>query len=354
MSSLRFALILVLFASVGLLRAGDFEFHGYGELHYNAPEDGEKELDLHRFVLGMHYTWDDKWSFDMEVDFEHAFEEPEFEFLHLDYAYHESLNFRAGLILMPMGMLNQNHEPPLFFSVERPYVEKYILPTSWQEPGFGAFGHFGQGFDYQAYIISSVAANGDKGNGGIRGWRTSGGESPANDVAFTGRLTWSTPGLTVGTSLFSGNVVNSEASEVNSSMFLYDVDFHFRKSGFDVRGTYATSHLSDAAKLNQELGWEGAQSAGEDQYGYYLTCGYNLLKGRAQRLMPFVRFEKYDTQDGVPVGFENDPTTERQITTVGVSFYPRADVVIKADYEDWDITDGDAKKQFNLGIGFQY
>lgn len=342
-----------LLAFAGLVRAGEVHFHGYGELHFNAPANADNELDLHRFVIGLNYSFNDQWSFDMEIDLEHAFDEPEFEFLHLDYAYRESLNFRSGLILMPVGQLNQNHEPNLFFSVERPYTEKAIIPTTWQEPGVGVFGSFADGFDYQAYAVAGVHAAGSDGSNGIRGWRSKGIDSTANEAAFVGRLTWRQPGLQLGASLFHGGIDQGRDLDFNSDLTLWDIDFHWQAAGFDVRGTYVDSSVSNPEDLNAYLQLDGEKSVG-DQSGYYLTVGYDVLHGKKQKLIPFLQVEHYDTQDGVPEGFINLLSTENDIFTMGVAYYPIAYLAIKLDYEQWeDGADGE-KRQFNAGIGFQY
>lgn len=333
--------------------AGDIHFHGYGEGHFNAPSNDDNQLDLHRFVIGLQYTFDDRWSFDMEVDFEHAFEEPEFEFLHLDYAYQESLNFRAGLILMPVGQLNQNHEPNLFFSVERPYLEKEIIPTSWQEPGVGVFGAFGEGFDYQAYLVGGLKADGNDGSKGIRGWRSKGIESPANEAAFVGRLTWSQPGLQTGFSLFHGGIDQGRDLGFNSNLTLWDVDFHWNQAGWDIRGTYASATLSNPEDLNAYLGLEGEKSVG-DQNGFYATVGYDVLHGKKQKLVPFVTYESYDTQDGVPTGFSDKASTAKDIFTIGLAYFPIPKLALKMDYESWEDGADGTRSQFNAGFGFQY
>ncbi len=345
--------ILIIFVLADSTQAGEVHLHGYGELHFNAPTNADNELDLHRFVLGLSYTFDDQWSFDMEIDFEHAFEEPEFEFLHLDYAYREELNFRGGLLLMPVGQLNQSHEPNLFFSVERPYTEKNIIPTSWQEPGIGVFGQVGNGIDYQGYLVAGMKADGDDGSKGIRGWRSKGIESSANEVAFVGRLSWSQPGLQVGASLFHGGVDQGRDLDFNSDLTLWALDFHWTQSGFDLRGTYASSSVSNPEDLNAYLGLEGDKSVG-DQLGYYVTAGYDLFNGKKQRLMPFVTLEHFDTQENVPTGFLNKEATEQDVVTVGLAYFPIPRLALKVDYEQWqDGADGE-RSQFNAGFGFQY
>ena len=136
----------------GLKRFGTFgKFHlfGYGELHYNGRVGpAGNEIDFHRLVLGFGYDFNDWLEFRAELDFEHAFQEPELEYAYLDFLIKEYFNVRAGAILVPMGHINQHHEPPLFYSVERPEVYRVLIPTTWQEGGAGFHGKLPGGFDY--------------------------------------------------------------------------------------------------------------------------------------------------------------------------------------------------------------
>ena len=127
------------------------QFHGYGEFHYNNPETGTmdqsatSEADVHRFVLGWTYEFTPVIRLDAEIDYEHAAREIELEYAHLDYDLSPTTSLRVGSLLMPVGPLNEFHEPPLYYSVERPYVQRSIIPTSWQENGLGMVGRAANG-----------------------------------------------------------------------------------------------------------------------------------------------------------------------------------------------------------------
>ena len=104
---------------------------GYGELHFNVPTEGRQtQVDQHRFVIGLHAKLADWIHFEAEIDFEHAAQELEFELAHLDFLIHPAVNFRVGVMLLPVGFLNEFHEPPLFWSVERPLLQKVVIPTT--------------------------------------------------------------------------------------------------------------------------------------------------------------------------------------------------------------------------------
>ena len=90
--------------------------HGYGETHWIGDPDGDFKVDQHRFVIGVHSELTDWIHLNAEIDFEHAAQQLEFEFGHLDFLLSQNINIRAGTMLMPMGNLNEFHEPNKFFT----------------------------------------------------------------------------------------------------------------------------------------------------------------------------------------------------------------------------------------------
>src|SRR5882672_11611623 len=144
---------------------GKLQFHGYGEFHYNNPRidtmssGAGNVLDVHRFVLGWEYEFTENIRVEAELDYEHAAKELELEEAYLEYDLLPALSLRVGTLLMPVGSLNETHEPPLYYSVERPYVERYIIPTTWQENGAGVVGQTSKGrVRYRAYVTAGLDA----------------------------------------------------------------------------------------------------------------------------------------------------------------------------------------------------
>ena len=123
---------------------------GYMEMHLNAPldrVDGDPILDFHRFVLLFSHSFSDRLRFVGELEVEHAFVEGledagevELEQAYIDVLLKPALNFRAGMLLVPVGIINERHEPPVFHGVERPFVDTVIVPTTWFEAGAGVHG----------------------------------------------------------------------------------------------------------------------------------------------------------------------------------------------------------------------
>ncbi|MCF8326873.1 MAG: hypothetical protein K9I29_01140, partial [Bacteroidales bacterium] len=178
-----------------LATEGNLLIGGYGEVHYNQPLSNTRynngKLDVHRVVMLFGYNFDDRTSFVTEVEYEHV-KEVYIEQAFLQYELNDFINFRAGLLLVPMGIINEYHEPTTFHGVERPWVDKYIVPTTWREIGMGISGNIIQAsLRYQLYIINGFngfdgAAN-FSGNSGLRGGRQKGAESFMSSPAFSTR-----------------------------------------------------------------------------------------------------------------------------------------------------------------------
>ncbi|MFA6041956.1 MAG: porin, partial [Methylophilus sp.] len=197
---------------------------GYGELHYNNfSGDGvssttKDEIDFHRFVLFFGHRFNDWISFKSELELEHSNTENggavELEQAYLDFNFNEKINAKAGIFLMPLGLINETHEPPSFYGVERNIVETRILPSTWWEAGASLYGELAPGWKYQAGLTSSLnAANfGKFATKGVREGRSNVSSAPAENIAFSGRVDYScVPGVTVGASVFTGNTGQDHA-----------------------------------------------------------------------------------------------------------------------------------------------
>jgi hypothetical protein len=333
-------------------------FSGYGELHYNAASDDVAELDFHRLVLGFGYQFNDRISLHAELDFEHAFTEPELEFAYLDFFFKEAVSIRAGAVLVPVGPLNEFHEPPLFYSVERPYTQKFVLPTTWQEPGAGILGTLADGsLGYRFYAIGGLDASKFRAQDGIRGGRQKSAEARAEDLAVVGRIEYSPLlGVTIGTSGYYGGAAQGADSLGDAAVGLVEVDGLINLAGVEIRGVLAGVFVDGADSISANNGDGG--TVGERMFGWYGQVAYHLLRRlsntTAQDLVLFARFEQFDTQQEVPDGFLRDPKNDRQVVTVGGSYLPVPEVAIKADFEFWESGDGASWEQMNLGVTFMY
>ena len=336
---------------------------GYGELHYNNFQGGAKdkdEIDFHRFVLFFGHRFNDWISLKSELELEHSNTENggavELEQAYLDFNFSDKLNAKAGIFLTPLGFINETHEPPTFFGVERNFIETRIIPSTWWEAGAALYGEVAPGWKYQAGLTSSL--DGSKfenfATKGIREGRRNVSEAPAENIAFAGRLDYTgQPGLTAGISLFTGKTGqdNDALNGADARLTLWDAHLRYNKDKFDLRALYAQGHLSDAEDLNAAFGLETA----ERFYGYYIEAAYHIWQQGEQDFAPFIRYEKWDTQAALPTGTARSAGSNNHVVTVGANYWPHPRVVLKADYQTFDKDDEDkGDKRFNLGLGYMF
>ena len=337
-------------------------FGGYGDIHYNNPEIGTMDksapasTDVHRFVLGWGYEFTSEIRFEAEVDFEHGAQEIELELAHLDYDLSPNLTLRAGSVLMPIGPLNEFHEPPNYYSVERPYVEKYVIPTTWNEIGVGLVGRSKSGaLSYRGYVVTGLDAAGFNALDGLHDGLSHGAEGKAEDLAGVARLEYaSKAGFSVGVSGYYGGADQGDSALGNVYVGVGGLDARYKRHGFDLRGVGYVVTVDGAENVFLATG----QLVGKTMTGWYGEAAYDLLHrgdgegGRA--LVVFGRFESIDTMDETWGGFPPNPAAGREVITGGLSYYPIEKIAFKGDFEHWkDDTDAELNR-FNLGMAFRF
>jgi hypothetical protein len=280
------------------------------------------------------------------------------EFAYVEYRHRPWLNVRAGLLLPPMGFINELHEPTVFLGAKRPEVERVIIPTTWRENGAGLWGET-ENFSYRAYILNGFDGEGFEASG-LRGGRQKGSKAKANDLAFTGRFDYvGTAGLTAGVSLWHGgsgqDLEDTSGDPVDATTTIVDVHLDWRFRGLELRAVGVRGEVDDVAQLNDALGFAGDDSVGETLEGAYVQLGYDVFSRGdhgQQALIPFVRWESLDTQKEVPSGFGDDPGNDRDILTVGLQWQPIDHVVLKAEWQDHDNEAGRGTDQISLLLGY--
>ena len=364
---------------------------GYGEINYtsfvnDADASGDSfpggtfsdskldRADALRLVLYLGYKFTDRIIFNSEIEFEHgstggstatsgsgtvAVELATLDFMLADWA-----NARAGLVLLPMGFINEIHEPPFYLGVSRPETERRILPTTWREVGAGLFGNIGEELEYRAYMVTGFNAAGFS-SSGIRGGRQQGNRALAEDFAVVGRMDWTPrPGLLLGGSAYVGNSGQDQTSSStgldlpDAQLAIGELHAQWRSGGFQTRGVFAYSHLSDAGDLNVALGNSPTSPIAQDMLGGYVELGYDLwdlfFEGDGKSLIPFVRVEYVDTQYDVPSGYTADRNDAFWLTTTGIDFKPHPNVALKLEYRNFDPRAGDIPDELSVGMGFAF
>jgi hypothetical protein len=264
-------------------------------------------------------------------------------------------------VLVPVGFVNENHEPIFFYGVFRPKVDRSLIPTTWNQNGVGIYGDLGP-VRYKAYFLTGLDAFGPEplqASSWIRNART-GASGPARTFAGVAQLTADVGPATFGASFYGGDAgqgaTTATGERISPTVLLGEVHALVAWKGLQARGLAAWGSLGDAGLVSAALGLSGAQVIGSEAWGAYVEVGYDVLTllGSSMSLSPFLRFEALNTQAGVPAGGVQDPALNQRVLTAGLDFKPIPQVVVKAD---WQQTSSDAPgslQQWDLGLGFVF
>jgi len=311
---------------------------GYGELHYNNYEDKDAKIDFHRFVLFFGHEFSDSVRFFSEFELEHSLSgdgkpgEVELEQAYVEVDINKNVSSKVGLFLIPVGIINETHEPPTFYGVERNPVEKNIIPATWWEAGAS--------FNYKP--VGGLSVDGAATSGlfvgddySIRGGRQKVAKATAENLAYTGRIKYTAvTGLELAATVqYQTDLTQGTAGVDKADATLFEAHAIYQISDFSVRALYA----------RWDINGDEAKALGRDeQTGWYLEPSYKVTN----TLGVFARYAEYDNNAG------NSDSTAVESTSVGINYYLHENVVLKADYENL----GGAKdsKGFNLGFGYQF
>ncbi len=349
---------------------------GYVEGHYAYRNMGDNptnnEVNLDREVLYLGYKFNNWLAWNSEIEFENASTEENgsvtVEFSTLDFLIRPEFNARVGVLLLPMGILNEVHEPPFYYGTFKPQVETSIIPTTWSEYGAGFFGRIGETLSYRVYVVDGLDAQGFE-SSGIREGRQGSSESNANDLAFVGRLEWEPlAGLTVGGSYYNGNSGQGQKIDVGGTEFampktpisIFELHSIYHWQGLTTRALYAQSHIGNAGELSTLF-----SNADHEQpvisrrmLGGYVEVAYDVMPllsaGTEMSLEPFFRWEYCDTQNDVTAGFVADRMFKQRIYVPGIQFKPIPNVVLKLDYRNVDDFAGKVGDQVDFGFGLVF
>lgn len=339
---------------------------GYMEAHLNKLRGEPGELDFHRFVLLFGHSFSSRIKFWSELELEHALVEGgerkgevALEQAYLDFLLKPYLNFRAGMLLAPVGLINERHEPPSFNGVERPLVETFIIPSTWRDLGVGITGDLGGGLRYRGYVMGGLDATGFSAEEGLRGGRQSGFRSSFRNPSKVFRLEYSgVPRLALGTSFYTGHA-GFNLRTVNPRVDLFALDGRFSRGPLDFRGILAHVWIRRAGELNDALRRQFGSNPNiaRRMLGYYLEPAVHVLPRRSRNdLILFTRYEKYNTQHRMPEGYLPLPQFDRSAWFVGATFKPVPDVALKFDYVFHRSASGvfHPPDGINLGVGWWF
>jgi hypothetical protein len=339
---------------------------GYGEVRFRGANHGKSDIfDALRMVLYTGYKFNDWIVLNSELEFEHAGTggggSVSTEFLTLDFLFCDCFNARAGLLLLPMGFVNEIHEPVFFFGNERPEVERSIIPTTWRENGAGFYGSvFDDRVRYRVYGVNGFDASGFS-SSGFRGGRQKGSEALAEHFAFVGRVDVEpAPGVVMGGSLYYGNSGQNQTvpggKVPDAATTIWEVHGELKRYGAHVRGLYSQSFLEDSVELTTVLGL--TSPIARRMNGGYVEFAYDVLPlflpDTEMSVEPFYRYERLDTQRAVRSALGPPALgADQRYHVVGIQYEPHPQVVLKLDYRNID-SEGGEPDEIQVGFGFVF
>ena len=318
----------------------DVSIGGYGELHYNNFGDkGRNEIDFHRFVLYFNYEFNDKVRLFTELELEHSLAgegkpgEVELEQAYIQVDLDDYSTINAGLFLMPVGILNETHEPDTFYGVERNPVEARIIPTTWWEAGVMYSGRTDSGLSYDVALHSGLQS--DPTNFSIRGGRQKVAEATAEHLATTARIKYTgTAGLELAATLHRQNDITQVVGDGYDAATLLQAHARWNSGPIGATAFYAMWDIDGAA---------AASTGADEQTGMYFEANYRINDAFGI----FARQSIWDETAG------SAADTEKTQTNAGVNYWVHEHAVFKFDIQSQDVNAGDLDG-FNLGVGYSF
>ncbi|GJI90829.1 hypothetical protein [Duganella hordei] len=344
---------------------------GYGEINYNRPtkDASGAQADVRRAVIAIEHRFDEKTKIVSEFEWEHAIVsaddkgESEVEQLYVEREFGNGLRSKVGLYLIPMGLLNTNHEPTAYYGVERNFIETAIIPSTWREVGVSLSGDTAGGLTWDTGITTGFdlgkwdAAGSDGRESPLGAIHQEGQFAKSRDLSVHAALNWrGVPGLLLGGSVFTGKLGHKAEGFAANDARLTMVDLHARYTPgpWDLSALYARGQISNTEALNETL--VGNPTPVPKSFaGWYAQAAYQALKSGDYTLSPFARYEQFNTAKSyaaVPQGLGVAPSPDEKVTTVGANLRVGEGVVLKADYQ-W-FKEDKLRDRLNLGMGFSY
>ncbi len=360
-------------ASKALINPRGVSIGGYGEIWFtNIPNQRPNtEVDLYRFIVYLGYAFTEKLKFNSEIEIEHAKieggeegGEVAIEFAFVDYRFNKLLGIRGGMVLVPLGITNEYHEPPTYMSVRQPYLEKSLFPFTWRENGVGAYGETDL-LEYRVYLINGMKAEeGEyKSSSPLKKLAQSGAMAVSDQLAFTGRVDFKLPyNLKLGGATFISGVQNKDGEKLGTVSIL-SPHLWWQYAGFDVRFVGAYTTVSGADRITAELSPATCPSLPntcnvfpEKMQGFYLQVAYNVLRffDSDQELFLFGKLEDINAYKEVPTGYQKPTGGNYKIYNIGLSYRPHPLVALKADYVRKDVTEGSNSDIYSMAITWMF
>ena len=370
---------------------------------YGGSEGNTKEnratISIPRFVIAGDYKFNRKWILGVEIEFESggvgtAYElentengeyeteierggEVALEQFHITRLFDRAFNVRMGHVILPVGQNNAHHEPLNYFGTVRPEGETTIIPNTWHETGIEFFGTFGKGygtFDYQAFVVNGLNANGFDRNT----WAGNGKQGIFEEENFTSpgwavRIDYrGVPGLRLGGAFYyCGNIgANADKSHTYSSVGklpirIYNLDGQYINKWVEARANFLWGNLTNSAglsakntKLSNLSPYSRVTPIAHKAVAYGGEVGLNIQgiinDDRCPKLFPFARYEYYNSQEDVTAPYTADDRLKVGMWTAGINWRILPQLTVKADYTTRKIGGGkyNSENEFAIGVNW--
>ena len=319
---------------------------GYLEGNTNYfSEDGVSEgfsMEFRRFNIFLYSTIIPKVRFFAELEFEHGTEEIAIETAQVEFELLQALVFRAGIIIVPIGAYNVNHDPPKYEFVERPLVATKIIPTTLSDIGFGFNGKLFWNnllFTYDAYLVNGL-------NDGIilndqgRTFLGSGkaeerfAEDNNGSPTFSGRLAVKSQkfgelGISYYRGIYNSFRIEGETVDAKRSIGIMAIDFNTKIEKLIIQGEFAVNSIEVPKNISEIFGTK--------QWGGYLDIVYPVIKAN---ILGFdnsvinlaVRLERIDYNVGKFAETGKNIYDDINGLSFAISFRPAPGTVFRANY----------------------
>lgn len=356
-------------AGTGLKPESATVINGYGEIVYSRPlrRSGEAQADLRRAVIGLQHRFNDQTKLVTEIEFEHAVTsagdqgEVAIEQAYIEHQLKPGLAVRAGLFLVPLGLVNESHEPHTFYGVDRPLVETAIIPSTYREGGVMLVGDTDNGLNWKLGLSTYFD---------LSKWDSASAEGKASplasvhqelqlarskNLAVLGSLDWrGQPGLLVGAGFITGKAGQGATTGANPRITLADLHARWTPGKWDLQSVYARGTVSGAGPLNVAFAADPTPIPSRFD-GLYLQAAYKLWSNGDQALKPFVRLERFNTAaaySAFPAGLGRAADPYTRVAVIGANYHLAPTVVVKADLQRF-VSNRD-NDRFNLSLGYAF
>jgi len=315
-----------------------------GNTNYFA-EDGVTEgfsMEMRRFNIFLYSKISERIQFLSELEFEHGTEEIALETAQLDFKFGTGLNFRAGILLPELGLVNANHDSPKWEIIDRPLSSTNLIPSTLSEVGFGLFGKFylnNNTVSYHAYATNGLQDGiilNEEGRTFVGGGKSKEAFEEDNNgrLSYNGKLRIKNKKIgTLGLSFYRG-VYNTFALEGEivtdeRSVRIYAVDFIVPVFKGVIQG--------EAVKVMVDVPRDIVEIYSQEQQGGFIEMVYPLYSremfGYANAVInTTARFEQLDYNMGTFKSTGGEIGDEETAFVAGLSFRPTASTIFRANY----------------------